>query len=314
MARGRMLNRDVSISPKLDALKDDTTRLLATWTIPHLDKNGVFHATPAIVRAHVFPLRDISAQAVAEMLDDMERVGLIRRFTAAGRTWQAWPGFLDNQRGFHAERERTDFPPPPAVAGVLPEAAGVLPATDQQLLESAGKSGPEVQVQIQQQTTPPETGPEPAPAPFPEKDVDPFTEAARRAGLGNTPSYRSKTAKAAAKKREEDRFDLNGLSEHPAIVAYFKTFQGIPLPRNLAEMIASAVGDVNPWDATCREWAKGNPVTGKTWNPLAIDKMLILYAAKCAQVRAGQNGAKTSAPAFTPEQLAEIEGKLGATL
>ena len=36
MARGRMLNRSVSLSAKFQALPDDTSRLLATWIIPQL--------------------------------------------------------------------------------------------------------------------------------------------------------------------------------------------------------------------------------------------------------------------------------------
>ncbi len=54
MAKGRMLNRETSLSLKLNALVNDTTRLLATWTIPHLDKHGVFHADAQIVKSLVF--------------------------------------------------------------------------------------------------------------------------------------------------------------------------------------------------------------------------------------------------------------------
>lgn len=155
-----MLNRETSLSLKLNALVNDTTRLLATWTIPHLDKHGVFHADAQIVKSLVFPLRqDLSTQEVSAMLDDMERVGLIRRFTASGRTWQVWPGFADNQKGLHAERERTDFPEPVEPAGPNPDAAGILPEVagksrqntggSRQVPEISGKSGPEVQVECE---------------------------------------------------------------------------------------------------------------------------------------------------------------------
>jgi len=46
MARGRMLNKKVSRSLQFDQLPDDTCRLLATWTVAHLDVNGVFCADP----------------------------------------------------------------------------------------------------------------------------------------------------------------------------------------------------------------------------------------------------------------------------
>lgn len=146
MAKGRMLNREVCISAKLDALKDDTTRLFATWTIPHLDKRGVFHATPQIVRAHVFPLKDgLTVKHVGEMLDDMERVGIIRRFEAGGRVWQVWPGFAHNQPNLRGERERTEYPAPPTV----PDTARENPAVARQLPDVRGENPAEVQVQIE---------------------------------------------------------------------------------------------------------------------------------------------------------------------
>lgn len=142
MAKGRMLNRDVSISAKFDALKDDTARMFATWTIPWLDKNGVFHAAPQIVRAHVTPLRDdLTAAKVSAILDDMERVGLMRRFESAGRRWQVWPGFAHNQPNLRGERERTDYPPPPT--------ARENPATASQLPDINGQKTIEVQVEVE---------------------------------------------------------------------------------------------------------------------------------------------------------------------
>lgn len=155
MARGRMINKGVSLSLKFGALVNDATRLLATWTIPHLDKRGVFHGDPQIVKSLVFPLRqDLNAQEVAAMLDDMESVGLIRRFAEGGRVWQVWPGFADNQRGLHAERESTDYPAPPDVLGdspaklrQLPDLVQQLPAKLRQLPDLSGKSGPEVEVE-----------------------------------------------------------------------------------------------------------------------------------------------------------------------
>ena len=49
-----------------------------------------------------------------------------------------WPGFALNQKGFHAEREKTDYPQPPAKLQQLP-------AKLQQLPDTTGGSGPEVQ-------------------------------------------------------------------------------------------------------------------------------------------------------------------------
>jgi len=131
MARGRMLNRSVCASLKFHQLSDDTARLIATWTIPHLDKNGVFYADPGMVRSLVLPRRsDITPEKVASTLGEMEAGGLIRLFEHGGDRWQWWPGFADNQAGLRADREKTDFPDP---AASLPDAcrndAGIMPDT-----------------------------------------------------------------------------------------------------------------------------------------------------------------------------------------
>lgn len=114
MARGRMLNKTVSLSQKFANLPDDTCRLLATWSIAFLDYRGVFYAEPAIVRSQVMPLSDdITNAKIAVYLQAMEDVGLIARFEANDRKWMQWPGFGDNQIGLRRKRESTDFPAPP---------------------------------------------------------------------------------------------------------------------------------------------------------------------------------------------------------
>lgn len=113
MARGRMLNKSVGASKKFHDLPDDTCRLLASWIIPHLDKNGVFHAEPALVKSYVFPRRiDIDEDQIAAYMEAMEKVGLIVIFSENGDAWQHWPGFAHNQIGLRADRETTAFPQP----------------------------------------------------------------------------------------------------------------------------------------------------------------------------------------------------------
>lgn len=240
MARGRMINRDVSLSLKFGALVNDTTRLLATWTIPHLDKRGVFHADPQIVRSFVFPLRqDLNTQEVAAMIDDLERVGLIRRFADGGRMWQVWPGFADNQKGLHAEREGTDFPPPPDFAGKSPATAGVLPAKVQQLPDSSGKHGPEVEVEeeVQVEREVEVEGADAPTAAIPFSEPDPITKAARRAGIGSQPSPRS----ATAKKRAAEKFNLGELEHAPAIRVHRDVCGYVPMTPDQARQIVSGV-------------------------------------------------------------------------
>jgi hypothetical protein len=128
-----MLNKKVSGSKQMDDLPDDTCRLLATWLIPHLDKNGVFHGDPLMVKNLVFTRRsDIDTGAIDRYLLDMELVGLIVRFYARGEWWIQYPNFAANQAGLRPERETTDFPSPEDAeeeppATILRELAATFP-------------------------------------------------------------------------------------------------------------------------------------------------------------------------------------------
>lgn len=113
MARGRMLNKSVSASRKFHLLSDDTCRLLATWTLAHLDKNGVFYGDPVIVKSLIFPRRgDVTVEQVEMYLENMRDIGLIILFESQGQIWQYWSGFADNQTNLRTDRETTDFPAP----------------------------------------------------------------------------------------------------------------------------------------------------------------------------------------------------------
>lgn len=138
MARGRMLNKSVSASKKFHLLPDDTCRLLATWTIAHLDINGVFYADPVMVKSLIFPRRgDVNIEQIELYIEAMQRIGLIILFEADGQLWQYWPGFADNQANLRTDREKSDFPAPvvgsgqplpPPVESASPYDAGLIPA------------------------------------------------------------------------------------------------------------------------------------------------------------------------------------------
>lgn len=145
MARGRMLNKTVSLSLKFHDLPDDTCRLLATWTITQLDYRGVFYADPAVVKSMVFPRRtDITIDDVAHYLDAMQEAGLILLFEVHGQLWQSWPGFAHNQIGLRAERESTEYPPPPGEAETAsPPEGNESPQDDGNLPDDSRKDAAE---------------------------------------------------------------------------------------------------------------------------------------------------------------------------
>ena len=132
MARGRFLNKKISASKKIQALPDDTCRLMATWIISHLDVQGVFHGEPALVRSYVFPWReDLSNAQIDAYLNAMASVGLITFFETGSTRYQWWPDFQNEQPNLRTDREAAQFPPPPpdsqADDGQMPDS---IPADD----------------------------------------------------------------------------------------------------------------------------------------------------------------------------------------
>lgn len=241
MARGRMLNRSVSVSLKFHELPDDTCRLLATWTIPFLDKRGVFYASPSLVKSFVIPMRDdIDTHAIDRYIRAMEAVGLVRVFASGGREWQYWPGFADNQIGLRDDRESSEFPPPPSTeiptgsnddCGSYPEGfrqvSGNMPAEVNGIERNINVNGREGKV----------TGAT-APARTPTVPSD----------LRNQPRPPTQKQKARA---ELDR------QTNPAILAWRNVFKDAKRQLNPVQVsqIIRVVTDSVKWGTVCTEWA-----------------------------------------------------------
>lgn len=228
MAKGRMLNRETSLSLKLNALVNDTARLLATWTIPHLDKNGVFHADAQVVRSLVFPLRqDLNTQEVAAMLDDMERVGLIRRFCAAGRMWQVWPGFEHNQPYLRRDKEKTDFPPPPAC---VPTDSDKIPTVSRQIPTADGEKQAQLEVEVEV-----------------EDEIEVEDKARRSAPA------------AVAKRRASGFASVITAHSDARVAAYLDLLAQKDITDTNAELIMARVGqdDIELWREVLKAWAVG---------------------------------------------------------
>ena len=84
MPRGRFLSKSISLDEKVNALSNDTARLLFTWLIPHLDCEGRMHGDATTVKSIVFPRRPMHTQTVERYLKEMEELGLIVRYSANG--------------------------------------------------------------------------------------------------------------------------------------------------------------------------------------------------------------------------------------
>lgn len=112
MARGRMVSKDISLDEGVDALSDDTARLLFTWMIPHLDCEGRIYGDAKIFISIVAPRRSYSVKRIEKYLTEMEKIGLIERYLINGNLYLVAPKFEKHQTGLRKERESPSHIPP----------------------------------------------------------------------------------------------------------------------------------------------------------------------------------------------------------
>ena len=112
MARGRFISKEISLDEKVDALSDDTCRLLFTWLIPHLDCEGRMHGDATTVKSIVFPRRKISAQRLEKYLKELEKDELILRYSVNGNQYLWMKNFEKHQIGLRKNQEAQSQIPP----------------------------------------------------------------------------------------------------------------------------------------------------------------------------------------------------------
>jgi len=112
MARGRMISKAISLDEKVNALSDDTARLLFTWLITHLDCEGRMHGDPVTVKSIVFPRRNISPQRIEKYLAELEKTELIFRYSINGNQYLCAPTFEKHQMGLRKNQEAPSQIPP----------------------------------------------------------------------------------------------------------------------------------------------------------------------------------------------------------
>ncbi len=133
MPRGRFLSKSISLDENVNALSDDTARLLFTWLISHLDCEGRLHGDATTVKSIIFPRRNISVKRIDKYLNEIEKNGLIFRYSINGNTYLAAPNFEKHQTGLQKSKE----------------AQSQIPSFTPELLKSRAKqSPPQVQAKV----------------------------------------------------------------------------------------------------------------------------------------------------------------------
>lgn len=137
MARGRMISKAISLDEKVNALSDDTARLLFTWLIAHLDCEGRMHGDAITVKSIVFPRRNISQRKVEKYLKELEKTELIFRYSVNGNQYLWMKNFEKHQVGLKKNRE----------------AQSQIPAFTQELIRTnVGESPSEIKTKIKIKT------------------------------------------------------------------------------------------------------------------------------------------------------------------
>ncbi|MBR6766763.1 MAG: hypothetical protein IKM02_02300 [Clostridia bacterium] len=104
----RIIKESICTSDQIDGLSP-MEEICFYRLIVNCDDYGRCDARPSILRAKLFPLKTVSNAEMEQMLDALERVGLVARYSVEGREYLFLPGWNRNQR---VRNQRSKYPAP----------------------------------------------------------------------------------------------------------------------------------------------------------------------------------------------------------
>ncbi len=111
----RILKETICTSANVDAL-GWFEEVCFYRLIVQCDDYGRMDGRPLLLRARLFPLKeDITAEAVQAAMEELERVGLVERYTVMDKPYLQLCTWNRHQR---VRTKRRRFPPPPWELGV----------------------------------------------------------------------------------------------------------------------------------------------------------------------------------------------------
>ena len=148
MARGRMISRRISKSKKIAGLKRDAARVLYFMIYPHTDCEGRYSGDPEDIKEDCVPKLKYSFQKVAELLQELQEIGLILWYEVDKILYLEIIKFEDFQIGLRKDKEAPSIIPPPSQVGVTPSSNSPCPPLSikikYKLKEVKGKEAKEV--------------------------------------------------------------------------------------------------------------------------------------------------------------------------
>lgn len=132
MAEGRLLNRKISKNKKVADLTNDTSRLVYTWTIAHLDVEGRVAGDPDVLKGMVVPrLPHITPKSIEEFIREWAEAGFVIWYEAEDDLWLQFIKFDRNQPNLRKDRETPSSIPSVGVATRILAIAEELRALEQ---------------------------------------------------------------------------------------------------------------------------------------------------------------------------------------
>ncbi|MCL4417499.1 MAG: hypothetical protein M1365_12545 [Actinobacteria bacterium] len=132
MPRGRILDKEaISQSKRLSELSSDTGRLVYTWLLVHLDREGRFSADPLIIKGNVFPrVRSMTVVKIEKSINEMAVLELIDLYNINGDKYLQFRKFKEFQT--HLDREAPSKIPAPnneniINSGINPTKSDLIP-------------------------------------------------------------------------------------------------------------------------------------------------------------------------------------------
>lgn len=108
-----MLNRAISQSKKMAGLSSDTSRLLFTWMIPHLDRDGRMKAEPSLFKNIVCPRLKIGTKVVEKCLKEWHECGAVILYESDDDQYLFCVGWDRQQVGLRYDRSAASRCPAP---------------------------------------------------------------------------------------------------------------------------------------------------------------------------------------------------------
>lgn len=111
MARGRMIDRVIILSKKINAISEGAENLYYRIYVS-TDDFGLFHADPKILKGQIYTLRSISVATIRKRLDELIGSGLVRIYESDGEKYLEIVSF-DKHQTFRKDYVRKyEYPKP----------------------------------------------------------------------------------------------------------------------------------------------------------------------------------------------------------